>query len=115
MIVAHQRDVLGTRMSSADAENVLKKVLISPNEGWGGYVMRSFEIGPYGHTPKHQHAWPHINYILGGKGILHLDGKDYPVEAGSFAYVPGDQIHQFQNISSEPFAFICIVPEEGDK
>jgi quercetin dioxygenase-like cupin family protein len=115
MIVSHERDVLGTRMSSPDAENVLKKILISPHEGWEGYVMRSFEIGPSGHTPKHKHAWPHINYILEGKGILHLDGKDYEVEAGSFAYVPSDQIHQFLNPGSEPFAFICIVPDEGDK
>lgn len=115
MIVSHEREVLGTRLNSSDTKEVLKKVLVSPNEGWEGYVMRSFELGKDGHTPKHTHAWPHINYITCGQGILHLDGKDYEVEAGSFAYVPGGKIHQFRNPGTEPFAFICIVPEEGDK
>lgn len=115
MIVSHEREVLGTHLNSSETKNVLKKVLVSPHEGWEGYVMRSFELGKDGYTPKHMHAWPHINYITYGKGILHLDGTDYEVEAGSFAYVPGGKIHQFRNAGTEPFSFICIVPEEGDK
>lgn len=115
MIVSHEREVLGTRLQNSNTQNVLKKVLVSPTEGWEGYVMRSFELGEGGYTPQHTHAWPHINYINSGKGILHLDGTDYAVEAGSFAYVPGGKIHQFRNTGTEPFSFICIVPEEGDK
>lgn len=115
MVVGHERDLLGTRPNSPELKNVLKKVLVSPKEGWEGYVMRIFELGEGGHSPKHTHEWPHINYITHGKGILHLDGTDYEVEEGSFAYVPGGKIHQFSNPGIETFAFICIVPEEGDK
>lgn len=115
MIVAHEQDILGTRLNGPDVKDVLKKSLVSPKEGWDGYVMRSFELGKEGYTPKHTHAWPHINYITYGQGILHLDGTDHPVKAGSFAFVPGGKIHQFRNTGSEPFTFICIVPEEGDK
>jgi quercetin dioxygenase-like cupin family protein len=114
MIVAHEREVLATQLNHPEIKNAVKKVLISPKEGWEGYVMRTFELGKGGHTPKHSHAWPHINYITQGKGILHLDGKDYDLEAGSFAYIPNDKIHQFRNNGSEPFVLICIVPEEGD-
>lgn len=115
MIVSHLKDVLGTRVDNDQIKNAVKKVLISPAQGWEGYVMREFELGQGGYTPRHTHPWPHIIFILEGKGSLHLDGKDYLMESGSFAFVPGNQIHQFTNPESEKFAFLCIVPEEGDK
>lgn len=115
MPVGHIRELLGTRINNEQMKNVLKKVLVSPNEGWDGWVMRFFELGAGGHSPRHTHPWPHINYIISGQGILHLDGEDHPLEAGSFAYVPGGALHQFLNSGEEDFSFICIVPEEGDK
>nr|WP_291350258.1 cupin domain-containing protein [Desulfosporosinus sp.] len=101
-------------MDNEQIKNAVKKVLISPAQGWEGYVMREFELGEGGYSPRHTHPWPHIIYILKGKGSLHLDGHDYPVEAGSFAFVPNDKLHQFKNTDSDRFTFICIVPEEGD-
>lgn len=115
MIVAHERDVQGVKLEGDSLKNVLKKALISPQEGWEGNVLRVFELEVGGFTPRHSHAWPHINYILKGKGILHLDGVDHQVEAGSYAYVPGNKMHQFLNQGNEPFSFICIVPEEGEQ
>lgn len=47
--------------------------------------------------------------------MLHLNGSDHELEEGSYAYVPANALHQFISISDEPFKFICIVPEEGDK
>ena len=115
MIVSHKRDILGTRVDNDQIKNAVKKVLISPTQGWDGYVMREFTLDQGGYTPRHTHPWPHIIYILEGEGSLHLDGEDYPVEAGSFAFAPSDKLHQFINTGKERFAFICIVPEEGDK
>ena len=115
MIVAHERDVQRLKLEGDSLKNVHKKVLISPKEGWEGYVMRVFDLDVDGYTPKHSHPWPHINYILKGKGTLHLDGVDHEVEAGSYAYVPENKIHQFSNQGNELFSMICIVPEEGDQ
>ena len=115
MIVAHERDVQRLKLEGDSLKNVHKKVLISPKEGWEGYVMRVFDLDVDGYTPKHSHPWPHINYILKGKGTLHLDGVDHNVEAGSYAYVPENKIHQFSNQGNELFSMICIVPEEGDQ
>lgn len=97
------------------AENALKQTLIGPQQGWEGWVMRLFTLGKGGHSPRHQHPWPHINYITAGKGILFLGGKEHALEPGSVAYVPGDIEHQFLNSGEEDFSFICIVPEAGDK
>jgi len=111
MIVSHVRDVLGIRMDNDQIKNAVKKVLISPTEGWEGHVMREFELGQGGYTPRHTHPWPHINYILEGEGTLHLDGQDYLLTAGALPYVPSDKLHQFTNTGKSRFAFICIVPE----
>ncbi|MTI46433.1 cupin domain-containing protein [Sporosalibacterium faouarense] len=115
MIVSHKRNVNGTKLESPEVKNALMKVLISPKEGWEGHVMRIIELEEGGYSPRHTHPWPHINYIISGKGILHLDGEDNELEAGSFAYVPAGKLHQFKNNGSEKFEFICIVPEEGHK
>lgn len=114
MAVFHEKDFKGMELHGEGIKDVVKKSLITPKEGWTGQVMRVFEIGEGGHTPRHAHPWYHVNYILEGKGMLYLDGKEYEVEAGSYAYVPENSIHQFSNIGAGNFRFICIVPEEGD-
>jgi len=113
MIVSHKDNVKGVKLEGPQIKDATMKVLVSPKEGWEGHVMRLFQLEVGGHTPRHVHPWPHINYIVSGKGRLHLDGKDIEVEAGSYAYVPEDKLHQFENIGNETFEFICIVPEKG--
>lgn len=113
MIVAHEKDVPAMAMQSPEVKAAAMKALISPREGWEGYVMRVIELGQGGYSPKHTHDWPHINYILEGSGSLHINGKDTLVEAGSYAYVPAGSLHQYKNEGSGKFRFICIVPQEG--
>jgi len=113
MIVANEKDVPPIVMESPEVKEAAIKALISPKEGWEGYVLRVIELGEGGYSPKHTHNWPHINYILEGSGSLHINGKDIPVEAGSYAYVPAGSSHQYRNEGSGKFRFICIVPEEG--
>lgn len=115
MIVSHKKKVEGVRVEHPEVKDAIMKVLISPKEGWEGHVMRIFELGEGGYTPRHTHPWPHINYIISGKGKLHLGGEDHDIEAGSFAYVPAGKLHQFSNKGKEKLEFICIVPEEGHK
>jgi len=114
MKVGHVRDLLGTQVNNPQVSGVVKKVLISPREGWDGYVMRLFELDSHGYTARHEHPWPHINFVVSGSGKLHIEGQDYALEAGSYAYVPGGKLHQFSNTGEDKLVFICIVPEEGD-
>ncbi|ABZ84839.1 conserved hypothetical protein [Heliomicrobium modesticaldum Ice1] len=92
-----------------------KQSLIGPAQGWDGWSMRLFTLSEGGQTPRHSHPWPHINYVVGGRGTLFLGGKEHPIQAGSIAYIPGGEEHQFMNVSGEDFSFICIVPAEADK
>lgn len=116
MYVGHISEIPGTEVvNPGKALNVIKQVAVGPEQGWQGWVMRIFTIGSEGFSPRHSHPWPHINYIISGKGSLFLDGKIYEVQAGSVAYVPDNAEHQFTNTGTGDFTFICIVPEEGDK
>lgn len=115
MYINHMDQITGQKMNNPEASNVVKQVLVGPAQGWQGWVMRSFAIAENGYTPRHRHPWPHINYIISGKGALFLDGEEHPVQAGSVAYVPDEAEHQFKNTGSDDLVFICIVPEEGDK
>lgn len=113
-IVGSKDDVAAVAMSGEGIADVGKRVLVSPAEGWDGWVMRLFDVGPGGHTPRHTHPWPHINFVASGSGALHVAGQDFPLAAGSYAYVPADVEHQFSAGTDAPLSFVCIVPAEGD-
>ncbi|HHT50169.1 MAG TPA: cupin domain-containing protein [Eubacteriaceae bacterium] len=115
MVVGHKDNIEKVKFEGPAVKGATMKALISPQDGWEGYVMRYFELEVDGYSPRHTHPWPHINYIISGEGSLHLDGKDYDLRAGSYAYVPSDKLHQFSNTGRGEFKFICIVPEEGHK
>ncbi|MDR3565309.1 MAG: cupin domain-containing protein [Negativicutes bacterium] len=114
MIVSHIDKVELKPLQGPGVEKAFKKVCITPAEGWEGYVMRVFDLEAGGKAPQHKHPWPHINYILKGEGVIHLDGVDNEVEEGSFAYIPADTLHQIRNRGNGIFQFICIVPEAGE-
>lgn len=115
MSIGHISDLQEKLITNPETYGASVKVLISPEDGWDGYVMRLFKLESDGYTPKHQHPWPHINYILEGQGELMMDGKTQILSPGSYAYVPSNLLHQFRNIGNEIFKFICIVPEQGHK
>ena len=114
-MIGNVKNLTSQKITSDQSKNAAMKVLVSPTEGWQGYVMRVVEVEDHGFTPKHAHPWPHINYILEGEGELEIAGQVTPVSPGSYAYVPSDATHQFRNTAETTFKFICIVPEEGHK
>lgn len=113
MAIGHMNELKGKNMNHPEVKEAVMKVAISPEEGWEGHVMRIMEVGPKGYTPKHNHPWPHINYVIEGSGTLLLDGIENPLTAGSYAFVPPGELHQFKNTGNQTLKFICIVPEEG--
>ena len=112
-MVRHESQVERIDLSSEDIKNVKKQILIGPNDGFNGY-FRVFSVGPGGNTPYHKHPWWHANYVLEGRGKIVLEGKDYPIEKGSVAFIEGNRIHQFINTGDRELRFICLVPPEGD-
>jgi len=94
--------------------HVSKRVLIGPDQGARNFVMREFTLGVGGSTPYHTHAWEHEVYVVAGSGtVVSADGTT-PVSAGDYVFVPPRDEHQFKNSGEDPFAFLCVVPPEGE-
>ncbi|MEW6183422.1 MAG: cupin domain-containing protein [Bacillota bacterium] len=114
MFIGHIDEREKKAIAAPGAQNVIKQTVIGPGDGWQGWVMRRFTIRDKGCTPRHSHPWPHIMYVLQGKGTCFFEGREYPLKTGSIAYVPSNAEHQFTSVSDTEFVFLCIVPEEGD-
>lgn len=113
MTIGDYKKVPATEVTHPEAHGATMRVLVGPANGWEDHVMRVFELQPGGYTPRHRHDWPHINFIVSGKGTLLLEGKENAVAAEGYALVPAGEEHQFKNVSDEPFVFVCIVPVKG--
>jgi len=96
------------------AKNILKQVPISKNDGSPNFAVRVFTIDVDGHTPYHQHASEHLNYVIEGHGALVLeDGEEREIKKGDFALVLPNEKHQYKNTSAtEPLIMMCAVPKE---
>ena len=89
---------------------VAKAKVIGSDEGWKSHCMRVFRVTGGGHTPRHQHEWEHVNYVINGAGRLRIGETVHDLNAGDFAFVPPGIDHQFENPYDDDFEFICIVP-----
>jgi quercetin dioxygenase-like cupin family protein len=63
-----------------------------------------------GHLCRHRHKEAEIYYIISGKGILSIDGKEYNVEEGSSIFIPGDAEHGIANKGDEELRWFYVFP-----
>lgn len=111
MIVEHQQDIEAEQVEMEGAENVTIQWLIDDTRGAPTFAMRRFVVGPGGHTPLHDHPWEHEIYVLRGEGALvDEDGEEHSLSPSRFAYVPAGETHQFKNVGSDDFVFLCMIP-----
>ena len=114
MCVSHRDEIEKKVIEHPSMKAVEKQILIGSEQGWSDHVMRLFTLGPGGYAPRHSHPWPHIMYVVEGRGNLFMDGSDHPLTPGSVAYVPSEIEHQVSNAGDGSFVFMCIVPKIGE-
>ena len=94
--VSHLEEIEAVAVQMSGARGVTRRMAVGPEQGWEDHAMRVFTVAPGGHTPRHGHPWPHINYVIRGTGTLEVSGTLHGVRAGSVAFVPDDAEHQFR-------------------
>ncbi len=110
MIIKKNTDVPETSVEEEEVVNVLRKILIGPEDGSHNIIMRLFKVLPEGHTPFHSHDHEHIVKIEKGKGIVVREsGEEVVVSQGQSLLVEKNETHQFKNPFSEPFEFLCTI------
>ena len=93
-------------------EGVTMRVVIGPDEGAPFFNMRVFEVQPGFSSPHHSHWWEHEVFVLSGEGVVKTEQGDLPISHGSAVFVPGGEMHQFQNRGDTVLRFLCLVPQE---
>jgi quercetin dioxygenase-like cupin family protein len=89
-----------------------KQLVLGDADGVPNFSFRVFTLEPGGHTPRHAHETEHLNLVISGRGVLVApDGEEKPLDAGDFAFVPPEELHQFRNAGEAPFVFLCAVPK----
>lgn len=70
--------------------------------------VSEIEPGRGGRFGAHRHAQTEVYYFLSGQGVMTIDGVDYPVRAGSTAFVPSHAKHGTRNTGAEPLRFFYV-------
>ncbi|TES85715.1 MAG: cupin domain-containing protein [Candidatus Aminicenantes bacterium] len=110
MIIKKDDDVSEGVVEEEGIKNVIRKILIGPDDGSSKIVMRHFKILPEGHTPFHSHDHEHVVKIENGRGVVvDENGEDITVSQGQSLLIEQNKNHQFKNPFQEPFEFLCII------
>jgi len=96
----------------ADMVGVTKRVLVGPEEGAPHFRIRYFRVEPGGHTSLDRHPHDHGVIILHGQASVLLGEEEVVVGRYDVVYVPGNEVHQFRAVGSEPLGFLCVIPAE---
>ena len=89
---------------------VVKREVITADDGAPHFCMRVFELEPGSSTPSHSHWWEHEVFILSGRGVVVSEQGETQIAKDSVVFVPPNEQHCFVNNSNEPLRFICVIP-----
>jgi len=106
----HYTDVDEKEVDEEGCKDVHIRWLITREDGAENFAMRMFKLGPYGHTPYHEHDWEHEVFILEGEGFLKTEDGEIRYRSGDVLFVPAMEKHQFVNDRDAPQRFLCLIP-----
>ncbi len=113
MKIVPYSEIESVKVDTDTIKGVTGRVTIGKADGAHNFCMRIFELAPGGFTPRHRHAWEHEIFFHGGKGEVFDHGQWKTVEAGSVAFIPGEEEHQIRNTGDVSLIFVCLVPKEA--
>ena len=95
------------------AAKTTKQVLIGSDEA-PNFALRKFTIEAGGSMPMHTNTVEHEQIVLGGKAEVIIDGNVFEAKKDDVVFIPAGVPHCYKTIGSQPFEFICVVPNKED-
>ena len=92
------------------APGVIKREVITANDGAPHFCMRVFELEPGSSTTLHSHWWEHEVFILSGQGAMMSEQGEIPIAKDSVVFIVPNEKHCMINKGNEPLRFICVIP-----
>jgi mannose-6-phosphate isomerase-like protein (cupin superfamily) len=77
-------------------------------------LTQFFGVIAPGRAAEHSHVYDEVIYVLEGEGVLHTEGGDEPVEAGSCIHLPALLVHSLENSGSSPMRIVAVFHPSGD-
>ena len=65
--------------------------------------------------PRHTNTVEHEQYVLRGRASVGIGDQTYEVSAGDVVFIPAGVPHWYRAEDSEPFEFLCMVPNLPDR
>jgi mannose-6-phosphate isomerase-like protein (cupin superfamily) len=69
---------------------------------------------PPGRSPNHSHVYDEVIYVLDGRGTVHLEGRQFPIEPGSCVHLPPLLEHALENEGETPMRVLGVFHPSGD-
>lgn len=91
-----------------------RQVLVGPDEA-PNFALRRFIIDPEGGIPAHTNTVEHEQYVLSGRAKIGIGGDVVEVKSGDVLYIPAGTPHWYEVQGTEPFEFLCVVPNQPDR
>ena len=110
MIIKNNSDVREDYVEEEGAKDVLRKILIGPDDGSDNIIMRYFKILPQGNTPFHSHDHEHVVKVEKGQGVVvNHNREEMVIKEGQSLFIGSNEKHQFKNPFAKTFEFLCII------
>jgi quercetin dioxygenase-like cupin family protein len=93
-----------------ELEGVLRRDIISDDDGAPNFAMQLFEVDTGSSTASHSHPWEHEIFILNGKGVIAGEQGSMPITKGSVVFIAPNEPHCIVNTGNEHLEFICVIP-----
>jgi len=97
-----------------ELQGVLKREVISADDGAPHFSMRVFEVQPGSSTPSHSHSFEHEVFVLSGKGVVVGEQGAISIAKEYVVFVSPNEPHCFVNTGNEPLRFICVIPLQSE-
>jgi len=89
---------------------VVKREVITANDGAPHFCMRVFDVEPGSSTPSHEHPWEHEMYILSGRGLAVGEEGETEIAKDSVIFIPANEHHCIRNNGNKTLRLICVIP-----
>lgn len=97
----------------AQGVKTTKQVLIGPDQG-PNFALRKFRMESGGGMPLHMNSVEHEQYVLAGRARVTIGDEVLEVRAHDVVFIPAGVPHAYETLGSEPFEFLCVVPNRAD-
>jgi len=89
--------------------------VLGSEDGVSTVISLYHEHEPGQTSEQHEHDWEHQAFIVGGAGVVFVEGFEYPIQAGDFVLIPPNSFHYFKNTGSVTLSRVTFNPIRSEK